>query len=229
MTAEAAKVIENIQRDLNIALMNELSMIFDRVGINTDEVLAAAGTKWNFHKYHPGLVGGHCIGVDPYYLTHRAQELGYHTQVILAGRRVNDHMPKHVGELVIKGLSHVGKPLKGATVVVMGLTFKENVPDIRNSKVHDTILYLQGFGIRVVGCDPILEGPIVKKYFGIENVAFETLQSADAILLANKHDAFKSLTLDQLKTKMSPPVLIDIKNLFNRKAAQDAGFYYKSL
>ena len=229
MTAEAAKVIENIQRDLNIALMNELSLIFDRIGINTDDVLAAAGTKWNFHKYHPGLVGGHCIGVDPYYLTYRAQELGYHPQVILAGRRVNDAMPIHVGEHIIKGISAVGKPLKGSTVLILGLTFKENVPDIRNSKVHDTITYLQGFGITVRGCDPILEAPTVKKYFGIENVAFESVKAVDAVLLANKHDVFRSITLDQLKAKMTPPVLIDIKNLFDRQAAIAAGFYYKSL
>ena len=229
MTAEAAKVIENIQRDLNIALMNELSLIFDRIGINTDDVLAAAGTKWNFHKYHPGLVGGHCIGVDPYYLTYRAQELGYHPQVILAGRRVNDAMPIHVGEHIIKGISAVGKPLKGSTVLILGLTFKENVPDIRNSKVHDTITYLQGFGITVRGCDPILDAPTVKKYFGIENVAFESVKAVDAVLLANKHDVFRSITLDQLKAKMTPPVLIDIKNLFDRQAAIAAGFYYKSL
>ena len=229
MTAEAAKVIENIQRDLNIALMNELSLIFDRVGIHTDDVLAAAGTKWNFHKYHPGLVGGHCIGVDPYYLTYRAQELGYTPQVILAGRRINDAMPVHVGERIIKGISAVGKPLKGATVLVMGLTFKENVPDIRNSKVHDTITYLQGFGITVLGCDPILDGPTVKKYFGIENVAFESVKKVDAVLIANKHNVFKSLTLDQLKTKMTPLVLIDIKNLFDRSAAIAAGFHYQSL
>ena len=229
MTAEAAKVIENIQRDLNIALMNELSLIFDRIGINTDDVLAAAVTKWNFHKYHPGLVGGHCIGVDPYYLTYRAQELGYHPQVILAGRRVNDAMPIHVGEHIIKGISAVGKPLKGATVLILGLTFKENVPDIRNSKVHDTITYLQGFGITVRGCDPILDAPTVKKYFGIENVAFESVKAVDAVLLANKHDVFRSITLDQLKAKMTPPVLIDIKNLFDRQTAIAAGFYYKSL
>ena len=229
MTAEAAKVIENIQRDLNIALMNELSLIFDRIGINTDDVLAAAGTKWNFHKYHPGLVGGHCIGVDPYYLTYRAQELGYHPQVILAGRRVNDAMPIHVGEHIIKGVSAVGKPLKGATVLILGLTFKENVPDIRNSKVHDTITYLQGFGMTVLGCDPILEAPTVKKYFGIENVALESVKAVDAVLVANKHDVFRSITLDQLKAKMKPPVLIDIKNLFDRKSATAAGFYYKSL
>jgi UDP-N-acetyl-D-galactosamine dehydrogenase len=229
MTAEAAKVIENIQRDLNIALMNELSIIFDRVGIQTEDVLAAAGTKWNFHKYHPGLVGGHCIGVDPYYLTHRAQELGYHPEVILAGRRVNDAMPIRVGEHVIKGISAAGKPLKSATVLVMGLTFKENVPDIRNSKVHDTITYLQGFGIQVLGCDPILDAGTVKKYFGIENVAFDSVKFVDAVLVANKHNVFRHLTLDQLKSKMTPPVLIDIKNLFDRKAALAAGFHYKSL
>ena len=209
--------------------MNELSLIFDRVGINTDDVLAAAGTKWNFHKYHPGLVGGHCIGVDPYYLTYRAQELGYNPQVILAGRRVNDEMPVRVGEYIVKGISAVGKPLKGATVLIMGLTFKENVPDIRNSKVHDTITYLQGFGITVLGCDPILDAPTVKKYFGIDNVAFESVKKVDAVLIANKHNVFKSLTLDQLKTKMTPPVLIDINNLFDRRTATATGFYYKSL
>ena len=228
-TAEAAKVIENIQRDLNIALMNELSLIFSRLGLNTDEVLAAAGTKWNFHNYHPGLVGGHCIGVDPYYLTYRAQQFGYHPQVILAGRQINDSMPIHVGEMVIKGVAHVGKPIKGATVLILGLTFKENVPDIRNSKVHDTIAYLQGFGVKVLGCDPLLSADTVRKHFGIENVEFDKVPACDCILVANKHDAFRSLTLDQLKAKMSPPVLIDIKNLFDRGAAQAAGFYHQSL
>jgi UDP-N-acetyl-D-glucosamine/UDP-N-acetyl-D-galactosamine dehydrogenase len=228
-TAEAAKVIENIQRDLNIALMNELSLIFSRVGLNTDEVLAAAGTKWNFHKYHPGLVGGHCIGVDPYYLTYRAQQFGYHPQVILAGRQINDSMPIRVGEMIIKGIAEVGKPIKGAIVLILGLTFKENVPDIRNSKVHDTITYLQGFGIKVLGCDPLLSADNVRKYFGIENVEFEKVAKCDCVLVANKHTAFRSLTLDQLKAKMSQPVLIDIKNLFERSAAETAGFYYKSL
>ncbi len=228
-TAEAAKVIENIQRDLNIALMNELSLIFERVGIHTDDVLAAAGTKWNFHKYFPGLVGGHCIGVDPYYLTHRAQELGYHPQVILAGRRVNDAMATHVGELVIKGISTAGKPLRGASVLVMGLTFKENVPDIRNSKVHDTITYLQSFGIKVTGCDPLVPADHARKCFGIENTAFDSAPKVDAVLIANKHDAFKSLTLDALKAKMNPPVLVDIKNLFSRGTAKAAGFHYQSL
>ena len=228
-TAEAAKVIENIQRDLNIALMNELSLIFSRLGLNTDEVLAAAGTKWNFHKYHPGLVGGHCIGVDPYYLTYRAQQFGYHPQVILAGRQINDSMSIHVGEMVIKGITHAGKPIKDATVLILGLTFKENVPDIRNSKVHDTITYLQGFGVKVLGCDPLLSADTVRKYFGIENVAFDQVAKCDCVVVANKHDAFRSLTLDQLKSRMTSPVLIDIKNLFDRSAAQSAGFYYQSL
>ena len=228
-TAEAAKVIENIQRDLNIALMNELSLIFSRLGLNTDEVLAAAGTKWNFHKYHPGLVGGHCIGVDPYYLTYRAQQFGYHPQVILAGRQINDSMPIHVGEMVIKGIAHVGKPIKGATVLILGLTFKENVPDIRNSKVHETITYLQDFGVKALGCDPLLSADTVRKYFGIENVEVDKVTKCDCVLVANKHDAFRSLTLDQLRAKMSPPVLIDIKNLFDRHAAETAGFYYQSL
>jgi UDP-N-acetyl-D-galactosamine dehydrogenase len=229
MTAEAAKVIENIQRDLNIALMNELSLIFARLGLNTDEVLAAAGTKWNFHKYHPGLVGGHCIGVDPYYLTHRAQQLGYHPQVILAGRQINDSMPIRVGEMVIKALSHVGKPIKGATVLVLGLTFKENVPDIRNSKIHGTVIYLQDFGVRVIGCEPLLDANAVKKHFGIENLEFDKVATCDCVVVANKHNAFRSLTLDQLNAKMNPPVLIDLKNLFDRNAASAAGFHYQSL
>jgi UDP-N-acetyl-D-galactosamine dehydrogenase len=229
MTAEAAKVIENIQRDLNISLMNELSLIFAHLGLNTDEVLAAAGTKWNFHKYYPGLVGGHCIGVDPYYLTYRAQQFGYHPQVILAGRQINDSMPVRVGEIIVKGLSDAGKPLKGATVLVMGLTFKENVPDIRNSRVHDTITYLQNFGVRVIGCEPLLSAETVRKHFGIENVEFDKVARCDCVLIANKHNAFRSITLDQLKAKMNPPVLIDIKNLFDRKASEAAGFYYKSL
>src|SRR5439155_23142393 len=198
-TAEAAKVIENIQRDLNIALMNELSLIFSRLGLNTDEVLAAAGTKWKFHKYHPGLVGGHWIGVDPDYLTHRAQQLGYHPQVILAGRQINDSMPIRVGEMVIRALSHVGKPIKGATVLMMGLTFKENVPDIRNSKIHNTVIYLQGFGVRVIGCEPLLGPDTVKKHFGLESVSFDQVASCDCVVVVNKHNAFRSLTLDQLK------------------------------
>ncbi len=229
MTAEAAKVIENIQRDLNIALMNELALIFQRMGIRIDDVLAAAATKWNFHRYQPGLVGGHCIGVDPYYLTHRAQELGYHPQVILAGRRLNDSMPIHVGEMTIKAISRAGKPLKGATVLVMGLTFKENVPDIRNSRVVDTIRYLQDFGVNVIGCEPLVEPEIIRASFGVENVAFDQAPVLDAVLVVNKHAAFRSIKLEQLRQKMNPPVLIDIKGLFDRQQAEAAGFYWEGM
>jgi UDP-N-acetyl-D-galactosamine dehydrogenase len=230
-TAEAAKVIENIQRDLNIALMNELSQIFARLGIHTDEVLAAAATKWNFHKYHPGLVGGHCIGVDPYYLTHRALELGYHPQVILAGRGVNDAMPRVVGEIIVRELNNAGKLIKGSKVLVMGLTFKEDVPDTRNSKVADTIRYLREFGVEVIGHDPILaETEVELEHCRVNNVPFAKVGAVDAILIANKHEPFKKLTLADLKKKMPKrPILVDIKNLFPRADALKAGFAYQSL
>jgi UDP-N-acetyl-D-galactosamine dehydrogenase len=230
-TAEAAKVIENIQRDLNIALMNELSQIFARLGIRTDEVLAAAGTKWNFHKYFPGLVGGHCIGVDPYYLTHRALELGYHPQVILAGRGVNDTMPRVVGEMVVRELNNAGKVIKGSKVLVMGLTFKEDVPDTRNSKVADTIRYLREFGVEVIGHDPILtETEVDLEHCVVSNVPLQKIGAVDAILIANKHEPFKKLTLADLKKKMPKhPILVDIKNLFPRADALKAGFAYQSL
>jgi UDP-N-acetyl-D-galactosamine dehydrogenase len=229
MTAEAAKVIENIQRDLNIALMNELSIIFSKLGLNTDEVLAAAGTKWNFHKYYPGLVGGHCIGVDPYYLTHRSLELGHHPQVILAGRSLNDKMGKYVGELIIKELVHAGKTIKNSVVLVLGLTFKENVPDIRNSKVADTIEYLREFGVKIIGYDPLLSADIVQKSFHVPFAALADVEKVDCVFVANKHDAFQSLTLEQLAAKMSPPILVDIKNLFSRNEAMARGFRYVSL
>ncbi len=166
-TAEAAKVIENIQRDLNIALMNELSIIFGKIGINTHDVLDAAGTKWNFHKYRPGLVGGHCIGVDPYYLTYRAQEFGYHPEVILAGRRINDSMSEHVADLMIKGLVEGGKVVQGSKVLVMGLAFKENIRDTRNSKIFQSIDKLQSYGVQVMGWDPHLTREEVEG-FGLE-------------------------------------------------------------
>ena len=155
-TAEAAKVIENIQRDLNIALMNELAIIFHKMGLDTKAVLEAASTKWNFHRYSPGLVGGHCIPVDPYYLVYKAKELGYHPQVILAGRAINDYMPKHVAEMAIKGLNEVGKVIKGSKVLIMGLTYKENVPDTRESPVREMVKELKEFGIEVYGYDPLL-------------------------------------------------------------------------
>jgi len=161
-TAEAAKVIENIQRDLNIALMNELSLIFSRLGLDTRAVLDAAGPKWNFHAYTPGLVGGHCIPVDPYYLVKRAEEVGYHPQVILAGRAINDSMPKHVAELAVKGLNDAGKVIKGSTVLIMGLTYKEDVPDTRESPVEEIVRELQEYKVRVLGYDPLLPDEVIR-------------------------------------------------------------------
>jgi UDP-N-acetyl-D-galactosamine dehydrogenase len=230
-TAEAAKVIENIQRDLNIALMNELSRIFARVGINTDDVLAAAGTKWNFHKYHPGLVGGHCIGVDPYYMTYLAMQLDMHPRVILAGRETNDSMGRYVGGMVTRELSRLGKPLRAAKVVLFGLTFKEDVPDYRNSRAEDVIIYLKEFGCEVLGCEPMLADEIVRREFGVEPVRMDQLPAQfDAALVINRHQAFKdALTLDALAERMSPPLLVDIKNLFDRQTAKAKGFSYLSL
>jgi len=228
--AEAAKVIENVQRDLNIALMNELSLIFARLGIETQAVLEAAGTKWNFQKFTPGLVGGHCIGVDPYYLTHKALQVGYHPAVILAGRSVNDAMARHVGRMTARAITHLGKPLKGARVLMMGLTFKENVPDVRNSKVRDTVRYLQEFEVNVIGCDPLLTREVVRREFGIPNVAFHKAGRADAVCIANRHRAFESITLADLKRLMPQhPILVDVKNLFDRADAERMGFAYFSL
>lgn len=196
-TAEASKVIENIQRDLNIALMNELSLIFDRLGIHTRDVLAAAGTKWNFQKYFPGLVGGHCIGVDPYYLTHRAEELGYHPQVILSGRRINDFMGEHIADLMIRGLIQAGKVVQGAKVLVMGLTFKENVRDIRNSKIIDTIQKLKDFGVEIFGYDPILTQEEIQQFDANPVVDMKSLKF-DGVILAVSHDAFSSFTMKDI-------------------------------
>lgn len=226
-TAEAAKVIENIQRDLNIALMNELSLIFKRIGLNTKEVLDAAGTKWNFHKYYPGLVGGHCIGVDPYYLTYLAEKSGYKAKVILAGRETNNSMAAHVADLTIEGLKEAGKGVKGSKILMMGLTFKENVPDIRNSKAKDVIKILRSKGAEVIGCDLLLEKGTVNHSFGIENVGFSDIKDVDAIILVNAHNDFKKIDISQIKSKMSKPVLIDIKNMYKGKA--DRSIIYKSL
>ena len=228
--AEAAKVIENIQRDLNIALMNEFSLIFRKLGIETTEVLEAAGTKWNFHKYQPGLVGGHCIGVDPYYLTYKAEELGYHPEVILAGRRINDSMHKHIAQLLIKGLNNVGKVLKDSRILIMGLTFKENVKDLRNSRVKNLIEELKSYGMNIIGCDPLLTNEEVERTFGIKNNKFDEINnSLDAVILAVRHDQFKKINLDDLKQKMDKPVLVDVKNFFNREEAAEKRFVYKSL
>ncbi|MCX6706553.1 MAG: nucleotide sugar dehydrogenase, partial [Candidatus Woesearchaeota archaeon] len=226
-TAEAAKVIENIQRDLNIALMNELSLIFSRIGLNTKEVLDAAGTKWNFHKYYPGLVGGHCIGVDPYYLTYLAQKIGYDPKVILAGREINDSMAGHVADLVIEGLKEAGKAVKGSKVLLMGLTFKENVPDIRNSKAKDIVKILKEKGAEVIGYDPLLEKGTVKDSFGIENLDFDSIKEVDAIVLVNSNKEFEKIGIKQIRSKMKMPVLIDVKNFYKDKV--DDSIIYKSL
>ncbi len=184
--AEAAKVIENTQRDLNIALMNELSIIFRRVGIDTLEVLEAAGTKWNFLPFRPGLVGGHCIGVDPYYLTHKAEMLGYHPEVILAGRRINDDMGKFIAEQTIKELIRSGHPVKGAKVNVLGLTFKEDVPDLRNSRVIDVIRELSSYGVEVQVHDPVTNPREAMHEYGIKLVSWNALPSADALIAATR-------------------------------------------
>ncbi|HLC37467.1 MAG TPA: nucleotide sugar dehydrogenase [Candidatus Nanoarchaeia archaeon] len=230
-TAEAAKVIENIQRDLNIALMNELSLIFDKVGIKTKDVLAAASTKWNFHKYHPGLVGGHCIGVDPYYLTHKAQLLGYNPAVILAGRSVNNFMPKHVANLVIKGLNEGNRVLKNSKVLIMGLTFKEDVTDSRGSKAKDLIDALKEYNIKVLGCEPNLSTEEVEKIFGIKNYKLDEIKdNIDCIVLVNKHKQFYSLTMSKLKKIMNKnSVIVDVKNFFNEEEAKRNNVLYYSL
>lgn len=216
--AEAAKVIENIQRDLNIALMNELSIIFSKMNISTKEVIDAASTKWNFHKYRPGLVGGHCIGVDPYYLTFKAQELGYHPEVILAGRRINDDMHKHIVELLIKGLNNAGKTPKNSKVLVMGLTFKENVNDPRNSRTKHMIKELKSYGVTVFGCDPFLDNSTVQEIFGIKNDDFKKLSNLDAVIFTVPHKQFLEIKPSDLMKQMAKnPVMIDIPNIFKKE------------
>jgi len=222
--AEAAKVIENTQRDLNIALMNELSLIFERIGIDTEDVLKAAGTKWNFLPFRPGLVGGHCIGVDPYYLTHKADMLGYHPQVILAGRRINDDMGKFIAQQTVKQMIQHGSAVNGANVIVLGLTFKENCPDLRNSKVIDVIRELQSFGIKVHVHDPLAESEEAVHEYGIGLTAWDDLPRADAIVAAVSHSEYKQRPFSDLVNKLnSPRCLIDIKCQFDRSAVADAG------
>lgn len=222
--AEAAKVIENTQRDLNIALMNELSIIFDHMGIDTGDVLAAAGTKWNFLPFTPGLVGGHCIGVDPYYLTHKAEKIGYIPQVILAGRRINDGMGKFIAQRTVKEMIHAGHAMLGSTVTVLGLTFKENCPDLRNSKVVDIIRELQDYGIKVQVHDPLADPDEARHEYGIELVPFDRLQPADAVVVAVGHREFRSLNSAGLKGLMNgAPVLIDVKGLFDRTDIKAGG------
>jgi UDP-N-acetyl-D-galactosamine dehydrogenase len=222
--AEAAKVIENTQRDLNIALMNELAIIFDKIGIDTTEVLEAAGTKWNFLKFKPGLVGGHCIGVDPYYLTHKAEMLGFHPQVILAGRRINDGMGKFVAEQTIKQLIASGSFIKGARVNMLGLTFKENCGDLRNSKVIDIIRELESYGVEVCVTDPQASGDEAMHEYGVRLLSWDELPRADAIVAAVSHREFLGLGVDAIARKVvKGGVFVDVKAAFDAQAVRGAG------
>ncbi|MCU4531104.1 Vi polysaccharide biosynthesis UDP-N-acetylglucosamine C-6 dehydrogenase TviB [Acinetobacter sp. P1(2023)] len=224
--AEAAKVIENTQRDLNIALVNELSVIFDRIGIDTLDVLEAAGSKWNFLPFRPGLVGGHCIGVDPYYLTHKAEEVGYHPQVILAGRRINDNMARYVARNTIKLMLQNGVDVPRAKVGVLGVTFKENCPDIRNSKVADLIKELEFWGAQVIVADPWADADEVRHEYGIELGKVDAQNPVDSVIVAVGHNEFRSLSASELRSymKCEKPVLADVKSLFDRTEMSNAGF-----
>lgn len=228
-TAEAAKVIENVQRDLNIALMNELSIIFSKLGLDTKEVLDAASTKWNFIRFSPGLVGGHCIPVDPYYLTYKARELGYHSRVILAGRSVNDSMAKYVAEMAIKGINEAGRVIRGSKVMIMGLTYKENVPDTRESPVREMVKDLKEFGCEVYGYDPLLTKEEIEG-FGVHIGDMRTKGRYECMIFAVAHDRFKKYTLDDLKRSMKEkPVLVDIRRMFDPAQARKKGFKYYTL
>jgi UDP-N-acetyl-D-galactosamine dehydrogenase len=222
--AEAAKVIENTQRDLNIALMNELSVIFHRLGLDTQEVLKAAGTKWNFLSFHPGLAGGHCLGVDPYYLAHKAEMLGYHPQVILAGRRINDGMGQYVASETIKQMINAGFGVKGADVIVLGLAFKENCPDLRNSKVVDIIRELREFGCRVHVHDPLAASEDAVREYGFSLSEWNDLPSASAIVVAVAHDAYRKMPPRRFLEKLAPKgIFIDVKSCHDKTALEAAG------
>jgi UDP-N-acetyl-D-glucosamine/UDP-N-acetyl-D-galactosamine dehydrogenase len=228
--AEAAKVIENTQRDLNIALMNELALIFHRLGIDTKGVLDAAGTKWNFLKFSPGLVGGHCIGVDPYYLTHKAESVGYHPQVILAGRRINNGMGKFVAEQTMKRLGQLGRPVNKLKVVVLGLTFKENVPDLRNSKVPDIIKELQEYGVQVLVHDPLAESKEALGEYGLDLSDWESLKDADGIVLAVAHRAYVEMGQQKILNLLrngQEGVVIDVKSLLDRSMLPKTLAYWR--
>jgi UDP-N-acetyl-D-galactosamine dehydrogenase len=248
--AEAAKVIENSQRDINIAFMNELSIIFNKLGIDTKAVLEAASTKWNFLKFTPGLVGGHCIGVDPYYLTYKAEEIGYHSQIILAGRKINDDMGKYVAENTVKNMIKADKSIKGSTVALFGITFKENCPDVRNTKVVDIIEELKEYGINVKVVDPIADKEDLWRTYGIKLCDMKEIKNVDAVIFAVPHNEFKSIKLEDIKRlyndkwngyldtikeiattsevedKSYKYVLIDVKGMFDRKEAENMGYIY---
>jgi len=228
--AEAAKVIENSQRDINIAFMNELSMIFHKMSIDTQAVLAAAGSKWNFLKFTPGLVGGHCIGVDPYYLTYKAEQLGYHSRIILAGRNINDDMGRYVAEILIKNMIKAGIQIKNAKVAVLGFTFKENCPDVRNTRVIDIVNELKEYGVCPLVADPVADTDDMHEY-GIELVDIKTIQQVDAVVVAVAHDVFRNMhrhDIDGLfsEAEGQKKVLADVKGLFNREEYEAAGYIY---
>lgn len=226
--AEAAKVIENSQRDINIAFMNELSIIFNKMGIDTKSVLEAAGTKWNFLKFFPGLVGGHCIGVDPYYLTYKAEQIGYHSQVILAGRRINDDMGKYVAENAVKKLIVSGKAVKDARVALLGFTFKENCPDTRNSKVFDIVKELREYGVEPFIADPVADAAEAKHLYGVEFVSQNEIRDMDAVILAVSHAEFAKLSVADVDALFGEgkKVLLDVKGVLDRKTYEDAGYCY---
>ena len=228
--AEAAKVIENSQRDINIAFMNELSIIFNKMGIDTKSVLEAAGTKWNFLKFQPGLVGGHCIGVDPYYLTYKAEELGYHSQIILSGRRSNDDMGKYVAESMVKNLIKADIPVKGAKVAILGFTFKENCPDTRNTKVIDIYKELGEYGITPIVVDPAADADEAKRLYGITFDTMDAVKNMDAVIVAVAHKEFLSLDKEKISAFFDPnhskKVFMDIKGLFDRKEYLTEDYIY---
>ena len=229
--AEAAKVIENSQRDINIAFMNELSIIFNKMGIDTKSVLEAAGTKWNFLKFYPGLVGGHCIGVDPYYLTYKAEQLGYHSQIILSGRRINDDMGKYVAESIVKNLIKADVAIKNAKVAILGFTFKENCPDTRNTKIIDIYNELREYGITATVADPAADADEAKHLYGMEFADINTIKDCDAVILAVAHEQFKTLTQADFERMFksgdnSKKVLADIKGLLDRKEYEALGYNY---
>ncbi|MDE7014245.1 MAG: nucleotide sugar dehydrogenase [Kineothrix sp.] len=229
--AEAAKVIENSQRDINIAFMNELSIIFHKMGIDTKAVLEAAGTKWNFLKFFPGLVGGHCIGVDPYYLTYKAEELGYHSQIILSGRRINDDMGRYVAESLVKNLIKTDVPVKEARVAILGFTFKENCPDTRNTKVIDIYRELGEYGIKPMVVDPEADAEEAEKLYGITFGTLEEVRNMDAVVIAVAHSQFSQMTKEDIAAFFNPDhkvkVLLDIKGLLNKQDYQEDYLYWR--
>lgn len=226
--AEAAKVIENSQRDINIAFMNELSIIFHKLGIDTKSVLEAAATKWNFLNFSPGLVGGHCIGVDPYYLTHKAEQLGYHSEIILSGRRINDDMGRYIAENIVKGLIKQDKTIKNSKVAILGFTFKENCQDTRNTKVIDIIRELEEYGVKVTVIDDIADAQEARRLYGIDIIKLEDMHKSDAIAVCVQHDIFKNLTCKWFDDfyLSSQKLLFDLKGIYDKKQFMDNGYYY---